>query len=109
MKRSEAILREKVQDKLPRIVAAVKTSVAAKIRDEIMEELVQVKYKTPEELCRNPKETESQAKARRKKLEEWQKYIHGAVFSYDFDHGFVSDIVDIITEEIGHYLQKEAK
>ena len=104
MKRTEQILRAKIQDKIPRIVAVVKKDAAKKIRDEIVADLVQVAFQTPQELLRNPKETEAQAKARRKNLEEWQNYIYGAEFTYKFDHEFVSDIVDIITEEIGDYL-----
>ena len=104
MNRTAEILRAKIRDKIPRIVAAIKKDVAKKIRDEILQDIVQVKFETPKELCRNPKETEAQAKVRRKKLEEWQRYIYGAEFTYKFDHEFVSDIVDIITEEIGDYL-----
>lgn len=75
MKRTEEIIRLKVQKKIVRIVAALKKDAAKQIRDEMMADLV--------------------------------KTEHEATFAFDFDHGFINDIVDIITEEIGNHLHRQ--
>ena len=106
MRNTEEILHVKVQRKIEKIVEALKKHAAKQIRDELLAEMVQVKAETPKELQRNPKETVAQAKARRKKLEEWQSHICGAEFTYDLNHAFVLDIEEIINSEIGNYLHR---
>ena len=104
MKNTEEILRDNIRHRIDRIVQKVKKDAAQELLDEILNSLVKVKYAVPPELRNNPKETAAQAKARRKKLEEWNAYIYGVEFSYYYDHPLVIDIVKIIDDEVNSYV-----
>tara|TARA_R100001510_G_C7576556_1_gene151057 strand:- start:104 stop:481 length:378 start_codon:yes stop_codon:yes gene_type:complete len=104
MKNTEEVLRDNIRHRIDRIVQKVKKDTAQELLDEVLQSLVKVKYAVPPELRHNPKETEAQAKARRKKLEEWNSYLYGAEFSYYYDHPLVIDIVQIINDEVDNYV-----